>query len=121
MENAFIKDRYLASLTPKEQVYALLDRAVSYMGRAKTALEQSSYEEANNLLLMCQEIFIQLRGCLRGQDAASRRGAALLELLTDELFYINLNKETARLEEVRVLTKHLQITYGAQMGKLRFE
>lgn len=121
MENRYIKDRYLSSMTPRDLAYELLDKAVSDMALSREAFQSRRFEEANRLLIETQKIFAELCGSLRGQDEASKHGAALFRLLMDELFYVNLNMELDRLEEIRQLTEQLKITYGAQLGKLRFE
>lgn len=121
MDNQMIKGRYLSSMTPRELAYELLDRAVTDMKLAKEAFDTKQFEEANRLLIETQNIFQELGGTLRGEDPASKHGAELFNLLTDELFFVNVNKELERLEEIRLLTERLKITYGAQIGKLRFE
>lgn len=121
MENQFIKDRYLSSMTPRDLAYELLDKASADMRLAREAFLGRRFEEANRLLIEAQKIFAELGGSLRGKDEASMHGAALFRLLMDELFYVNLNRELDRLEEIRQLTEQLKITYAAQLGKLRFD
>ena len=80
-------------MTPQEQGYALLDRAVLNMTGAKEAFSKNRFEEANRLLLATENIFAELGGALRADDEASRQGSALFELLQEELFFVNLNKD----------------------------
>lgn len=121
MDNQMIKGRYIASMTPRELGYELLDKAVSVMSMAKEAFEAGRFEEANRLLIQAQNIFLELGGALRGKDEASRHGAALFSLLTDRLLEVNINRNMELLEEIRQLTNSLKINYAAQMGKLRFD
>lgn len=121
MDNYQIKNHYQSSMTPREQGYALLDKAVSNMKLAKEAFAQKRFEEANGLLIETQRIFSELGGALRGKDQASRQGTALFALLIDVLYQVNINVDLDRLEEVRLLTEQLKVTYGAQLGKLRFD
>ena len=107
-------------MTPQEQGYALLDRAVLNMTGAKEAFLKKRFEEANRLLLATENIFAELGGALRAEDEASRQGAALFELLQEELFFVNLNQDLKRLDEIKELTLQLKIIYGTQLGKLRF-
>ena len=107
-------------MTPQEQGYALLDRAVLNMTGAKEAFSKNRFEEANRLLLATENIFAELGGALRADDEASSQGSALFEILQEELFFVNLNKDLKRLNEIKELTLQLKIIYGTQLGKLRF-
>lgn len=120
IDNFAVKSHYLSSMTPQEQGYALLDRAVLNMTGAREAFSQNRFEEANRLLLATENIFAELGGALRADDEASRHGAALFELFQEELFFVNLNKDLKRLDEIKELTLQLKIIYGTQLGKLRF-
>ena len=95
IDNFAVKSHYISSMTPQEQGYALLDRAVLNMAGAREAFLKNRFE-------------------------ASRHGAALFELLQEELFFVNLNKDLNRLDEIKELTLRLKIIYGTQLGKLRF-
>lgn len=121
MDNHKVKNHYFSSMTPREQGFALLDKAVSNIAFAREAFAGNRFEEANRLLIQTQQIFAELGGALRGGDEASRQGTALFALLKDALYSANISRDLERLEEARQITEQLKITYGVQLGKLRFD
>lgn len=116
-----IRDRYFASITPQELALELLGKADAHILRAEQAFQRQDFEEANNRVTDAQDIFAELGGMMRGEDAQSRRAAAFFSLLEDELFYADVNLDLTRLREVRVMTGRLRAEYAVRLGKPRLD
>lgn len=107
-----IRKKQYFSMDPKHLVSGLVEKCVTHASGAKLAIEQKEFVQANEHLKNAQNILIQLQATIPKEgDEASRQGRQVLELLIRELFFCNINKDAARLEEaINILNRLASVT-----------
>ncbi|MCI8622458.1 MAG: flagellar protein FliS [Provencibacterium sp.] len=116
MDSQNIKENAFASMTSSEWIFQLLDRASVELHSARDAIERRDFEAANRSLIHSQDIFLELQSMMRSEDALSQNVSAFLEDIAELLFFANIYKDIARIDEVLPFIERLKIIYSYFMG-----
>lgn len=107
------KTRYLEAsvigATPERRLQALLDGAVSFIGRARAALAEEKLDECHNCTIKAQDIYLELLVALdpeAGEYVANLQG--VYYLLYDILLDANIRKDDSRYAEAQAIAEQIR-------------